>query len=219
MIYEARTPLIISGQGAESTDLDVYKRQTEAEAYPGPSLIVAYTPCISHGIKAGMDSVQQEMKRAVDAGYWTLYRYNPAKPEKKFTLDSKKPTMPYRCLLYTSRDSPRNCKRRYRMKGRPQYRRNWPPAPVSYTHLDVYKRQIPPSATGCRMAPFIMCFQTAGYCRKQRGRRRRRAAGKRRGENAIAHNMQREAAASFFTIVYSWFPVSPGPIMEVRPLG
>jgi pyruvate-ferredoxin/flavodoxin oxidoreductase len=67
----------------------------EAEAYPGPSLIIAYCPCIEHGLKAGMDKSQLEMKKAVEAGYWHLYRYNPLlKKEGKnpFILDSKEPT-------------------------------------------------------------------------------------------------------------------------------
>ena len=67
----------------------------EAEAYPGPSLIIAYCPCIEHGLKAGMANSQQEMKRAVEAGYWHLYRYNPLLKEQgknPFTLDSKEPT-------------------------------------------------------------------------------------------------------------------------------
>ena len=72
---------------------------TEAEAYPGPSLIIAYAPCINHGIKSGMDHVQDEMKRAVDAGYWPLYRYNPDKETGKFTLDSKEPSMSYQEFL------------------------------------------------------------------------------------------------------------------------
>jgi pyruvate-ferredoxin/flavodoxin oxidoreductase len=66
----------------------------EAEAYPGPSLIIAYCPCIEHGMKAGMSKSQTEMKKAVDAGYWHLYRYNPLlKLEGKnpFILDSKEP--------------------------------------------------------------------------------------------------------------------------------
>ncbi len=83
--------------GADPNQL--IKAITEAEAYPGPSLIIAYTPCISHGIKSGMMNAQQEMKRAVDSGYWTLYRYNPEKEEDKFTLDSKAPTMSYRDFL------------------------------------------------------------------------------------------------------------------------
>jgi pyruvate-ferredoxin/flavodoxin oxidoreductase len=67
---------------------------TEAESYDGPSLIIAYAPCINHGIKQGMGKSQAEEKRAVQCGYWPLYRYNPAlKAEKKnpFMLDSKKP--------------------------------------------------------------------------------------------------------------------------------
>ena len=83
--------------GADPNQL--LKAITEAEAYPGPSLIIAYAPCINHGIKAGMDQVQAEMKRAVDAGYWPLYRYNPANKEHPFTLDSKAPTMGYQEFL------------------------------------------------------------------------------------------------------------------------
>ena len=66
----------------------------EAEAYDGPSLIIGYAPCINHGIKAGMANSQIEAKKAVEAGYWHLYRYNPAlKAEGKnpFILDSKEP--------------------------------------------------------------------------------------------------------------------------------
>jgi len=83
--------------GADPNQL--IKAITEAEAYPGPSLIIAYAPCINHGIKAGMDQAQAEMKRAVDSGYWTLYRYNPANKEKPFTLDSKAPSISYREFL------------------------------------------------------------------------------------------------------------------------
>ena len=64
----------------------------EAEAHKGPSLVICYAPCINHGIKKGMNNVQQEMKDAVASGYWNLYRYDPS--TKKFTLDSKEPTMP-----------------------------------------------------------------------------------------------------------------------------
>ena len=55
----------------------------EAEAHKGPSVIIAYTPCSAHGIKAGMANVQSEMKRAVDAGYWLRYRYDPGKEDRK----------------------------------------------------------------------------------------------------------------------------------------
>ena len=67
----------------------------EAEAYPGPSLIIAYAPCINHGIKVGMANTINEEKKAVETGYWHLWRYNPQlKDEGKnpFTLDSKEPT-------------------------------------------------------------------------------------------------------------------------------
>ncbi len=66
----------------------------EAEAYDGPSLIIAYAPCISHGIKAGMGKAQAEEARAVECGYWHLWRYNPdaeTRGENPFTLDSKAP--------------------------------------------------------------------------------------------------------------------------------
>lgn len=74
----------------------------EAEAYPGPSLIIAYAPCINHGLKAGMGKSQQEAKKAVECGYWALYRYNPALKEagkKSFSLDSKEPTADFREFL------------------------------------------------------------------------------------------------------------------------
>jgi pyruvate-ferredoxin/flavodoxin oxidoreductase len=71
-----------------------FKTLKEAEAYPGPSLIIAYSPCINHGLKVGMDRSQDEEKRAVEAGYWHLYRYNPLlekEGKNPFTLDSKEP--------------------------------------------------------------------------------------------------------------------------------
>jgi len=68
------------------------KAIAEAEAYPGPSLIIAYAPCIAHGIKKGMDKAQTEEKLAVETGYWNNFRFNPA-AENKFTLDSKAPKM------------------------------------------------------------------------------------------------------------------------------
>ncbi len=78
------------------------KAIAEAEAYHGPSLIIAYAPCINHGIKGGMKIAQTEEKKAVQAGYWHLYRYNPAlKAEGKnpFTLDSKAPSADYKEFL------------------------------------------------------------------------------------------------------------------------
>ncbi len=68
------------------------KAIAEAEAYPGPSLIIAYAPCINHGIKKGMAKAQTEEKLAVECGYWHLFRFNPA-AENKFSLDSKEPKM------------------------------------------------------------------------------------------------------------------------------
>ncbi|MBW4829563.1 MAG: pyruvate:ferredoxin (flavodoxin) oxidoreductase [Clostridiaceae bacterium] len=71
------------------------KALTEAEQYDGPSLIIAYAPCINHGIKGGMGNSQEQEKKAVEAGYWHLYRYNPVLEEEgknPFVLDSKEPT-------------------------------------------------------------------------------------------------------------------------------
>ncbi len=78
------------------------KAITEAEAYDGPSLIIAYAPCINHGIKAGMNNAQLEEDKAVKSGYWHLFRYNPDKKEageNAFFLDSKLPTMEYQEFL------------------------------------------------------------------------------------------------------------------------
>jgi len=71
-----------------------FKALKEAEAYPGPSLIIAYSTCINHGLKRGMGKSQEEMKHAVDAGYWQTYRFNPQLEEEgknPFVLDSKEP--------------------------------------------------------------------------------------------------------------------------------
>ena len=67
------------------------KAIAEAEAYPGPSLIIAYAPCINHGIKKGMAKAMTEEKLALQTGYWNNFRYNPLGGDKKFTLDSKEP--------------------------------------------------------------------------------------------------------------------------------
>ena len=78
------------------------KAITEAEAYPGPSLIIAYAPCINHGIRAGMGKSQLEEKRAVDCGYWATYRYNPelvGTDKNPFVLDSKEPTADFQEFL------------------------------------------------------------------------------------------------------------------------
>ena len=70
----------------------------EAEKYDGPSLIIAYAPCIAHGLKEGMGRTQANAKQAVESGYWHLYRYNPLLKEEgknPFILDSKEPSMSF----------------------------------------------------------------------------------------------------------------------------
>ena len=75
------------------------KAIAEAEAYPGPSLIIAYAPCINHGIKKGMSKAQTEEALAVECGYWNNFRFNPAAEGAKFTLDCKEPTGDYQAFL------------------------------------------------------------------------------------------------------------------------
>ena len=85
------------GMGASMNQL--MKAVIEAEAYDGPSLIIAYSPCINHGIKKGMSKAMENIKEAVECGYWQLYRYNPElaeKGENPFTLDMKDPTGSFR---------------------------------------------------------------------------------------------------------------------------
>ena len=71
----------------------------EAEAYNGPSLIIGYAPCEMHSIKGGMTNCQAEMKKAVDCGYWNLFRFDPSKETGKFQLDSKTPKDGYQEFL------------------------------------------------------------------------------------------------------------------------
>ncbi len=78
------------------------KAIAEAEAYPGPSLIIAYAPCINHGLRVGMGCSQLETKRAVESGYWAMFRFNPTLKEagkNPFTLDSKEPTANFQEFL------------------------------------------------------------------------------------------------------------------------
>ncbi|RHB37237.1 pyruvate:ferredoxin (flavodoxin) oxidoreductase [Enterocloster aldenensis] len=85
-----------------ASQAQLLKAVKEAESYNGPSLIIAYAPCINHGLRCGMAKVQDEIRRAVEAGYWHLYRYNPmlAKEGKNpFQLDSKEPKGGYREFL------------------------------------------------------------------------------------------------------------------------
>jgi pyruvate-ferredoxin/flavodoxin oxidoreductase len=80
------------GMGADKAQF--LKAITEAEAYHGPSLIIAYAPCINHGIKKGMGKTQENIRDAVDCGYWNLYRFNPELKKQgrnPFLLDSKEP--------------------------------------------------------------------------------------------------------------------------------
>ena len=88
------------GMGADKNQLT--KALLEAEKYDGPSLIIAYAPCINHGLKEGMGRTQENTKQAVEAGYWHLYRFNPElKKEGKnpFILDSKEPKASFREFL------------------------------------------------------------------------------------------------------------------------
>ena len=88
------------GMGADKNQL--MKAVIEAEKYDGPSLIIAYSPCISHGLREGMGRAQANIEQAVKAGYWHLYRYNPtlkAEGKNPFTLDSKEPTESFRDFL------------------------------------------------------------------------------------------------------------------------
>ena len=78
------------------------KALKEAEEYDGPSLIIAYSPCVNHGIRSGMGKAQAQQKKAVEAGYWSLYRYDPrlkAEGKNPFQLDSKEPTASFQDFL------------------------------------------------------------------------------------------------------------------------
>jgi len=88
------------GLGSDMNQL--IKALAEAEAHKGPSLVIAYAPCVAHGLKAGMGKSVEQIKRAVDAGYWHLYRYNPALEDQgknPFVLDSKEPKASFREFL------------------------------------------------------------------------------------------------------------------------
>jgi len=88
------------GMGADKNQF--MKAIIEAEAYDGPSIIICYSPCINHGLKKGMSKAQEDIKDAVAAGYWHLYRFDPEKKDKgenPFTLDSKDPTGDFRAYI------------------------------------------------------------------------------------------------------------------------
>ena len=94
---------IYVAQVALGADMNqVIKAFTEAEQYPGPSIIIAYAPCINHGIKGGLGNALQEQKLAVESGYWHLFRYNPGlalEGKNPFILDSKEPSKEYQDFL------------------------------------------------------------------------------------------------------------------------
>ena len=105
----------------------------EAEAYPGPSLIIGYSPCEMHSIKGGMMNCQKEMKKAVDCGYWNLFRYNP-EGEKKFTLDSKAPAGGYQEFLMNEARYSR-LTREFPERADVLFQRNEDEAKARYEHL------------------------------------------------------------------------------------
>ena len=105
----------------------------EAEAYPGPSLIIGYSPCEMHSIKGGMMNCQKEMKKAVDCGYWNLFRFNP-EAEKKFTLDSKAPAGGYQDFLMNEARYSR-LTREFPDRASELFRRNEEEAKARYEHL------------------------------------------------------------------------------------
>ena len=109
------------------------KAITEAEAYHGPSLIIGYSPCEMHSIKGGMMNCQKEMKKAVDCGYWNLFRYNP-EGEKKFTLDSKAPAGGYQDFLMNEARYSR-LTREFPERADVLFKRNEDEAKARYEHL------------------------------------------------------------------------------------
>ena len=109
------------------------KAITEAEAYHGPSLIIGYSPCEMHSIKGGMMNCQKEMKKAVDCGYWNLFRYNP-EGEKKFTLDSKAPADGYQEFLMNEARYSR-LTREFPERAEVLFKRNEDEAKARYEHL------------------------------------------------------------------------------------
>ena len=118
------------------------KAIAEAEAYPGPSLIIGYSPCEMHSIKGGMANCQDEMKKAVDCGYWNLFRFNPAaEAGKKFTLDSKEPAGGYQEFLMNEARYSR-LTREFPERANELFERNEKAAMDRYEHLlklkDVY---------------------------------------------------------------------------------
>ena len=125
-----------------ATPPQTIKAIAEAEAYPGPSLIIGYSPCEMHSIKGGMANCQDEMAKAVDCGYWNLFRFNPAAPAgKKFVLDSKEPAGGYQEFLMNEARYSR-LTREFPERATELFERNEKAALERYEHLlklkDVY---------------------------------------------------------------------------------
>ena len=122
------------------------KAITEAEAYHGPSLIIGYAPCEMHSIKGGMMNCQKEMKRAVDCGYWNMFRFNPAlaaEGKNPFTLDSKAPAGGYQEFLMNEARYAR-LTREFPERAEVLFARNEEAAKERYEHLtklkDLYEK-------------------------------------------------------------------------------
>ena len=121
------------GMGADKNQL--MKAMIEAENYDGPSIIIAYAPCINHGIRKGMGKSQNNIKEAVDSGYWQLYRYNPElkkQGKNPFILDSGEPTMDFREFImgqirYSSlaKEFPQVAEKLFEMTEVPPVRATW----------------------------------------------------------------------------------------------
>ena len=110
------------------------KAIAEAEAYHGPSLIIGYAPCEMHSIKGGMMHCQEEMKKAVDCGYWNMFRFDPSKETGKFTLDSKQPKGGYQEFLMNEARYSR-LTREFPERANELFERNEESAKARYEHL------------------------------------------------------------------------------------
>ena len=110
------------------------KAIAEAEAYHGPSLIIGYAPCEMHSIKGGMMHCQEEMKKAVDCGYWNMFRFDPSKETGKFTLDSKQPKGGYQEFLMNEARYSR-LTREFPERASELFERNEESAKARYEHL------------------------------------------------------------------------------------
>ena len=110
------------------------KAIAEAEAYHGPSLIIGYAPCEMHSIKGGMMHCQEEMKKAVDCGYWNMFRFDPSKETGKFTLDSKQPKGGYQEFLMNEARYSR-LTREFPERANELFERNEESAKTRYEHL------------------------------------------------------------------------------------